>query len=466
MQFEVEIRDIRPVSVLKCTFELDRNSPLCIVGRNRAGKTTLAKAIMNFGLADTFRRTNSDGALGEGSTVRYAIDGRSFEFTYDRAMGTLSTRSPVPASLRSLVSVELPIPYGQRFSYFHALSEADAEIRRAIILEDDVRPEHLIRFLTRIYGDSRFEGLREVRFSRGTCCFYRVEGGRYVREDHFSSGEFFLVNLYRRLQSGTRLIFIDEIDISLDAVGQARLVAELRTLCLEFSVTVVFTSHSLALMQTLHAGELLYLEAAPDQSLLEERSFSFVKSLLFGFHGWDRYILVEDEAAKLVVEHLIHTNAIPGYYKYLIIEVGGAGQVISLLQRNRVAEFLGPAGSVIAILDGDQAHTGHARERDTYCMPLHTLEGAFEIAYDHPDFTPRLPESVVTALPVKGRHKALFKAYRRARLKPDSQIVESACAAQATELEAFADEVLRPFLAPLVGGAPADLAGGKSLMSD
>ncbi len=267
MRFQIELRNVRPVKALTFSLDLDRNEPLCIVGRNGAGKTTLAKAIMNFALADTFRRTTSDGALRESSFVRYAIDDASFEFTYDPAIGTLSTRQPVPESLRSLIAVELPIPHGQRFNYFHALATADTEIRRAIILDNDTRPEAMIGFLTRIYGDARFEDLREVKFSRGDCCFYRVEDERYVREDYFSSGEFFLVNLYRRLQSGPRLIFIDEIDISLDAAAQARLVGELRTLCTEFSVNVVFTSHSLALMQTLRAGELLYLETVGEQSI-------------------------------------------------------------------------------------------------------------------------------------------------------------------------------------------------------
>lgn len=454
MRFQVEISDVRPIKTLTFSLSLDRNAPLCIVGRNGAGKTTLAKTIMNFALADTFRRTTSDGALRDSSCVRYTLDDASFEFTYDPTVGTLSTRHPVPKLLRSLIAVELPIPHGQRFSYFHTLSEADPEIRRAVILEDYVRPTDLIRFLTRIYDDARFENLREVKFSRGACCFYPVDGGRYVREDFFSSGEFFLVNLFRRLQSGNRLIFIDEIDISLDAAAQARLVDELRSLCAEFSVNVVFTSHSLALMQTLREGELLYLEAAGEQSMLEERSFAYVKSLLFGFRGWDRYILVEDEAARLVVQHHIDSHCTAAYYSYIIIPVGGVPQVISLLQRNQDQGFLAPAEAVIAILDGDQAGTGSAGKSGTYCMPLWSLESAFETVYDQPSFTPRLPDSVYASLPMKGekgRGKALFKACRRERLLPDSEIVKLACAPLAGEIQAFAEHVLHPFLSSRPG---------------
>lgn len=304
----------------------------------------------------------------------------------------------------------------------------------------------MIGFLTRIYGEARFDELLEVKFSRGFCCFYHVENDRYVREDSFSSGEFFLVNLYRRLQSGHRLIFIDEIDISLDAAAQARLVEELRTLCTEFSVNVVFTSHSLALMQTLHEGELLYLEAADDRSTLEERSFAFIKSLLFGFRGWDRYILVEDVSAKRVIQHLIDKHCLPTYYSYLIIEVGGVGQVVSLRQRNQALGFLAPTDAVIAILDGDQAETGHAREPSTHCMPLKTLEGAFEAVCDQPGFAPRLPDNVYARLPQKGRDKAIYKAYLRFRLLTEAEMIELACAPQANDMKVFADQVLLPFL--------------------
>jgi hypothetical protein len=259
------------------------------------------------------------------------------------------------------------------------------------------------------------------------------------------------VNLFRRLQSGIRLTFIDEIDISLDAAAQARLVDELRSLCTKFSVNVVFTSHSLALMQTLREGELLYLEAAGGHSTLEERSFAYVKSLLFGFRGWDRYILVEDEAARLVIQHHINSYCLTSYFHYLIIEVGGVGQVLSLLQRNRDQGFLAPADAVIAILDGDQAGTGNAVMPATQCMPLWSLESAFETAYDQPGFTPRLPAN--ERLPEKGRDKAIYKAFRRYRLLSDTEIVELACAPKAGEIQAFAEQILGPFLSSRRGTA-------------
>lgn len=181
---------------------------------------------------------------------------------------------------------------------------------------------------------------------------------------------------------------------------------------------------------------------------------AYVKSILFGFKGWDRYILVEDESAKLVIQHHIDKHCLPTYYRHLIIEVGGVGQVMSLLERNRILGFLAPADAVIAILDGDQAGEGHANGVDAYCMPLWSLESAFEAAYEKPTFTPKLPDTVQASLPVKGRPKALHKAYRRYRYKSDIEIVELSCAPQAIAIQKFSEAVLSPFLsthpAPLV----------------
>ena len=47
--------------------------------------------------------------------------------------------------------------------------------------------------------------------------------------------------------SSRKLIVIDEIDISLDAAAQAKLVEQLRLSCQKYAVNIVFTTHSLTL---------------------------------------------------------------------------------------------------------------------------------------------------------------------------------------------------------------------------
>ena len=241
MQFRVEIENVHPITNLVFEIDLSQHGIHCIVGKNSAGKTTLAKAIMNFALADTFVRTSSDGVFNDTSVIRYSLEAEQYLFTYDAALRSLSTRKPVPGHHKAIVSVEMPAPHGQRFTFFRTLADQDENIRQAVVLGRYEKPTALIEFLTNIYQDNRFDDLVEVQFRRGVCCCFVHEDKRYLREDYFSSGEYFLINLYRKITQGTPLVVIDEIDISLDASTQARLAEQLRQLCTKHSSSVVFT---------------------------------------------------------------------------------------------------------------------------------------------------------------------------------------------------------------------------------
>lgn len=256
MHFRLEIKHVRPIESLTFEVDLSRHGIHCIVGKNGAGKTTLAKAVMNLAQADTFVRTSPDGVFDDTSSLRYTVGDGEYLFTYDPALRSVTTRKPVLAQHKTVVSVEMPAPHGQRFTFFRTLADQDDDIRQAVVLDRYEKPTALIEFLSNIYLDRRFEDLVEVRLRRGVCCCFVQADKRYLREDYFSSGEYFLINLYRKVTHGSRLVVIDEIDISLDASTQARLTEELRRLCTLHKSTVVFTSHSLALMQTLEPGEL------------------------------------------------------------------------------------------------------------------------------------------------------------------------------------------------------------------
>lgn len=431
MRFIVELTDIRPIRTLRFEVDLDRNAPLCIVGKNGSGKTTLAKAVMNFAFADTFKRTASAGVFRPGSMVRYTFGNDEFLFTFDPVLLTLNTRTPVPGALKSQIAVELPIPHGHRFSYFRALSEADDDVRRAIILGQYHRPDELIAFLTRIYGDNRFKDLIEIQLRGGACCCLIEPDGRYLREDYFSSGEYFLISLYRRMLQRKRLVFIDEIDISLDAAAQARVVRELRSLCARYHVNVVFTSHSLAMMQTLQPSELVYMECSVEGAILRSVSFSYVKSLMFGFTGRDRYILTEDEVLKDFLEYVIRRYCPRRFYSYYVIKIGGGGQVVDLMRRNAREAFFGPVSHVIAVLDGDEWEKGHAKDARTYCIPLPSVEKALWAEYEKSEFQPRID-------PQPRNAKALFKHMIRYGILSQEEIFELLCDRNEEHMRAFA----------------------------
>lgn len=440
MLFSIELSGVVPIGTLKFEIDLALNHPTCIVGKNGSGKTTLVKAVLNFALADTFRRTSSDGIFDPSSTIRYVIGDEEFLFSYDDALGTLNCKKPIPSTLKEMISVELPIPHGHRFNFFQTLSDADHEIRRAIILGQYRSPTELIGLLSRIYGEHRFDNLVEVKIRNTACSCILLPDGRYLREDYFSSGEYFLISLYRRFLEGKQLIVIDEIDISLDAAAQARLVPELRALCQQHHVNIVFTSHSLAMMQTLDPGELVYLERTGQNATLTPASFSYVKSLMFGFKGRDKYILTEDDVLRDFVEFVIKRYCPPAFFSYSVIEVAGGAQVVDLMRRNRREEFLGPEKNVISVLDGDQHQEGHAQTRNTFCIPLPNVERAFWDEYHRADFQARV--TVDTPFPSP---KTLYRFMTRKKALSPEEIFKLICDRHDDSIREFA-KTLEGFL--------------------
>jgi hypothetical protein len=265
-------------------------------------------------------------------------------------------------------------------------------------------PTELISFLRGIYSDTKFDNIVEIKIRKAHYfCLYEP-GGRYVREDYFSSGEYFLVSLYRRIRTGYKLIFVDEIDISLDPSAQVRLIAEMRKLCIKYGVRIAFTSHSLAMMQTLEAGELNYVEIKDGNVSIRPASFNYIKSLLFGFRGWDRYVLTEDEMLKDFLEYILARYCQNIFSTYIIIYIGAASNVSSLLERNSAEGFFGETENVIAVLDGDKASAREGQKANTYCIPIDSVEKGIFALSKKADFPFRLKSKTTPT-----EAKALFK---------------------------------------------------------
>lgn len=71
---------------------------------------------------------------------------------------------------------------------------------------------------------------------------------------------------------------------------------------------------------------------------------------MFGFTGYDRYILTEDIVLEKYLNRLL--SKIQSKNSYKIIYVGGCG-VISLMDRNKHQLFLSEPKNVISVLDAD-----------------------------------------------------------------------------------------------------------------
>jgi ABC-type Mn2+/Zn2+ transport system ATPase subunit len=373
-RLQVTLESIQHVASL--TLDLDLSIPglICLVGRNGTGKTTLVRALRNLASADTFVRTATPYAFCPNSRITYVVDGAEVVFAYDDKIRSLNCRVEIPRKLRDLIAAELPMPHGTRFNYFKSASEADLEIRKAIALGNHNHPEELVSFLVAMYDSTRYSSMVEV-IVKGKSYYAIVKGdGTYIREDYLSSGEYFLINLYRTIKGSAQLIAIDEIDISLDSAAQANLAAWIRTFCARYDRKILFTTHSLALMRQLETNELFYIDESKGHVSISPTSYSYAKARLFGFSGWDKYILTEDKVLLGFIEAVIEEYCPKTFFRYKVIFVGGGTQVVSLMKHNQQEQFLSSPEKVIAILDGDQKNETFAHYPGVYMMPIESVE--------------------------------------------------------------------------------------------
>ena len=440
VQFRIDIRDVQAIKRLSIELDLAQNKVICVVGRNGIGKTTLVRSIRNLSQSDTFLRTAPRDIFSSDSTIAYSFNAEQVTFTFDREIDSLNCKETISSTIQNLCAVELPIPHGDRFNFFQSISQMDRHIRRQIILEEYDRPEELIEFLSDIYSSNQFQSLIETKI--GGSSYYNIlrDDGRYVREDYFSSGEYFLIRLYRTIMSPARLIVIDEIDISLDAVAQVKLLRKMREYCKKYECNILFTTHSLAMMRTLNDDELYYMELCNEETILNPVSYSYVKSLLFAFSGWDRYILTEDWVLRCFLEILIHRKCKNAFFKYKVIYIGGAHQVVGLLNRNRTERFFSQPGNVVAILDGDQRTGKYAQTNDVYFVPFDNVEAVLHKYYLEDDFPDKLPKGMGFNGP-----KDLFNSLRKHGVLSTKQICEYICDRSEQALEPLVGK-LRGFL--------------------
>lgn len=442
----IKIKNVQHIDEFEINIDVTNPGLHCIVGKNGVGKTTLIKCIRNFSNSETFTKTSPTNIFTKDSEINYSLNGNDYTFSYEESSGAIEYKGVIPSTLRSDVDVELPIPHGSRFNFFQTISDANSAIVKAIAFESYQKPDELIDLLNTIYSTNKFDELIEVNHKKDSCYALLLDNERYIREDYLSSGEFFVISLYRKIKNKKKFIVIDEIDISLDASAQVVLVKKLREYCDKYSVRILFTTHSLALMRTLLDGELYYL--TNDNGVLETSlvSYNFVKSVLFGFEGWDKYILTEDQVLQDYLEYLISNYCKDVYYRYKIIYVGGGTNVVDLMKRNMADQFLSTVDNVISILDGDQKNEKHVRNfKRSHCIPQESVEKLLLEEYRSSNTSiPRLADSSI--LVGKAPEKILYKQLLKQKLMSKNKIHEFVTDCYPDEVKTFVNSVLKKHL--------------------
>lgn len=441
MKLNVSIENVQHIVRADLDIDLARAGLTCLVGRNGVGKTTLVKALRNLKVSDTFKKTSIDWIFNEQSRITYKCwDNTEYLFLFDKNLRAINCRTPIKQELRDELDVELPMPFGDRFHYFQSISEADGEIRRSVVLETYSKPDELIDFLHGIYGAGKFDRLRQIEVKGKLYYFLVLDDDRYIREDYFSSGEYFLICLYRNIRARRKLIVIDEIDISLDAAAQVNLVGRLRDFCRQYKVNIVFTTHSMVMMRMVEPDELFYVESDSGAIEINNRSYTYIKSRLFGFSGWDRYLLVEDEMLVWFIEYLLEKYKIIAFYNYKILYIASGEQTVDLMNRNVSEGFLTDATGVVSVIDGDQRgenYVPHAKGRIIF-LPWPSIEKQILAEYSDGIF-PRLERKHGGLEKESG--KPLYKALMREGKISRTDIFDHLCNRYSQEVEKFVGEL-------------------------
>lgn len=347
----ISIENVQGISSLDVQFVYPQSRILVVTGKNGIGKTSVVKSFHLVSDPMIFDKSAGLNSIGPHSQITIEMQGfPTFAFSFNKTLNALDTKDQVPGE--GIVKAELPIPYGQRFRHFSLVSTHDAEIRANIAAGEYEDASELIGFLSDVYGDGEFKNLKATFIKRHTFYFLLLESDYYIREDHLSSGEYFLIQIYRLITSGAKLVLIDELDVALDAAAQVKLYSAMASVLKQFGVRAIVISHSLGFMSAVDEGGLYYLESQSDSVALEQRSFGYVKSDLYGFLGKDRYIVTEDNVLSGFLKYLIQKHIVT-FFEYEIIAVGGQPQIDSICRKNDKHRIFSDPRDLIVVVDRD-----------------------------------------------------------------------------------------------------------------
>ena len=438
--FSITIENIQHIKKLELNLDLTKNGLMVIIGKNGFGKTMLFKGIQNLITSNTFATTSNKYIYKEESQILYKINSGQYEylFTYNEKVETLDYKGEVEQSIIDNIFVELPIPFGKRFKQFQKISEVDRDIRTSIVSRQYEVPQSLIELLNYIYDTKRFNDLKEITVKKDKYYAIVLEDDYYIREDYLSSGEYFIINIYKLIQDKRKLIAIDEIDISLDAMAQVRFIEKLRELSEEYQIKLLFSTHSLALIKTLKKDELYYMDLHEGVCSFEKKSFNYIKSLLYGFQDYDKYILVEDDMTQKYIEYILVNEDV--FSKYIVIPIGGDVQVVALMDKSHSQKIFDNNENVISILDGDKNHhSAYIEREDINFLPFKSIEkDLYEYFNDKSGFIDFTDEELrENNLQGEPSPKKIYKMLIRKKIKSQHDIFKFLSNKKSSEIEEF-----------------------------
>lgn len=362
----IEIRNLRNIAKLR--FEIPDRGVWLLTAPNGSGKTSLLGCLHRIGYSNAFGvhfpsslKSNRIDNHSKGK-INYEINGRSVEYAYRGARWT-----PRPRRNSHLL---------EKFGYSSVIY-IGVTVDRISPRPEDFDPRNvktagsfIVDAANFIFDTNKFSMLRTINLAPGVGndVFVLALGGTpltYHSEKQFSLGELCILKLLRLLKDANNnsMIIIDELEMALHPRAQVNLLRYLEKQAQDKSLTIIFSTHSTALLKSIDRRKILYLDKQDNGEII---------SVIGCFPTYAIGNIASDEESLpdivLYVEDLFARDIMTAFFEKFAIEkfsdptarpslkivpIGPYDAVISFLERNH--SVLPNQVTQKAILDEDVA---------------------------------------------------------------------------------------------------------------
>lgn len=316
MPVTISIKNLKHIKTLD--FTIPHQGVWLLTGPNGTGKTSLLACMRRIGERNAFpmhfkasaQANNLDSF--DSASIEYDVNGVKVKYMYS------GTRwSPRPRSNAGTL----------RHAGYPGVLYIAADARRIEARPEDFKPRgvrsadpYIISGANEIFDTKRFNHLKTINLSRGVGNdAFLLElplrpgqtGKHYTSEKNFSLGELCIIKLLRALKDCPKgsLVLIDELELALHPMAQVVLLRHLDDIANAKDLTIIVSTHSATLIKQAGEQRLLLLQNDGKGNITcQDKCFPsmVLGALALGEEtAADRIIYVEDDAAKVVVDHLI-----------------------------------------------------------------------------------------------------------------------------------------------------------------
>ena len=195
--------------------------------------------------------------------------------------------------------------------------------------------------------------------------YYYENKGALISQLNMSTGENLLLTILyaieKRLQkevygSAPAFMFLDEIELALHSSALRRLVVFMKEIAERNNIAILFSTHSIDLINSITPEHIYYLHRFLDGSIKVMNPCFPVYATRYleaSNHGYDYIILVEDKLSQLIVEKILEEKRLLSNKRVLVIPIGGWTQVLQFAYDAGRAYLLSSSTKMLIVLDRD-----------------------------------------------------------------------------------------------------------------